>query len=363
MAFVSILASIVPSSPAPDAGLAPESPLIIPPRCPAFRTEVLAALRRFRSRWPGAKVFLFYTAELGDPLDVLPGIEAGLREHAAIIAGAGGSQSTRPLVIELDGRRAAPFIFESDASFDDPLLEASIALVHQHVGTPTSEDAGDLLRDRALSVCGWIVSTDSAKEIARRIGRASSAINAISSKRCLLRWHDPRVLSVVWPSFSEEQQVALLGEQSAWVAVDATAALVEFVSDHSDKSFADATADRLDDPMNRPQLRMSTEQWKRALRAGAVNHLACRWRHQSDAPLPRDAIDTLHDCVEQAEALGLDGTDLQVFALTAARLRRGFNADPVVRQAADHAREAPGTLADRFAELPVEVWTKYQAAN
>jgi hypothetical protein len=115
-----------------------------------------------------------------------------------------------------------------------------------------------------------------------------------------------------------DQKTALLGEQLSWLAVDAAGHLVEYSSPSAgqDEPAAEASG-----------LHASPSQWAAIHRLGLVNHLVETWREGRGEPLPRDAAQSVYREVLRAEALGLDGRDVQVFVLTALALRRGFEKD------------------------------------
>lgn len=312
-----------------------------------FRRQMLAALHAARSRWPHSRLHLLYAPGWTDPLGLADSSEPARRDTALIpwARDAGYDRPQYPRVIELDCRRVAAYLLETDPAFDDPLLEESITLAQRDLAA----GAAQLDREEGLGRClsGWLASPDSADTIARRFAGASQRIERPSYQRYWLRWHDPRMMALLWPQMTAAQRSALLGEQLSWLAFDATGQLVEFAS----PSTADAAAAE--------RLSLTPPQWAAIHQLAAVNQLVDAWRAQRSGLLPRNACEAVQSEIVRAQAWGLDGRDLQVFVLLALELRRGFEQDADLQQAVNNAARNPGTLADHIDELPAEFWQRH----
>lgn len=306
----------------------------------AFRHEVLQHLTAQRARWSDGGLYLLYVPGEADPLQVLPDQPRTL----AIARAAAGDQLSDaflPHVIALDCRRVAAYLLETDPALDDPLLEASISLAAKAID-------GD---EQSYAVCGWIASPDDAGTIARRLGRAAQQFDPDARKLVRLRWHDPRVISHLWPQLPLAQRTALLGTQLAWVAVDAMGQVAVF-----DAEAAGTSVPPLADTQS------PAAPWDRLYHVGMVTRLLELWRERLLATghaLPDDAVDILHTHAAQASHHGLDGRDAQTYILLAVGLRRGFEDDPDWRAAVQAAREAPGTFEDYVTALPDPFWQRY----
>jgi hypothetical protein len=317
----------------------------------SFRLRLLAALHAARSRWPDSRLYLLYAPGYDDPLGLAKSSEPPKRETALVpwAEGAGYDKPQYPRVVEFDCRRVAAYLLETDPAIDDPLLEDTITLAHRDLSSSSPEPDGEEGTGRSL--CGWLVSPDSAHTIARRFASASQRLDPTDSRRYWLRWHDPRMMALLWPGLTAVQKTTLLGDQLTWLAFDAAGHLVEFSSrtDLANHPSPNASS----------HLGMTKPQWGAAHHLGLVNHLVEAWRDQRDEPLPRDATQAVHRAVVRAEDWGLNGRDLQVFVLTTLALCPGFETDAALRAAVHGAARNPGTLADRIDELPPEFWERY----
>lgn len=313
----------------------------------SLRRQMLAALQAARSRWRGSNLYLLYTPGYDDPLE-LAKQESCKRDTAFVAWGRdlGYRQEHCPRVIEFDCRRVAAYLLESDPAFDDPLLEETITRTYEELNAPAPDPEGDEGSARAL--CGWLVSPESAQHIARRFVQASQRTEPGTLRRYWLRWHDPRMMALLWPTMSAAQRTALLGPQVVWVALDAAGHLVQF--DASQETSGDA----------QPALAMQQPHWDRASRLGLINHLVEAWHERAGQPLPRNATELLHRHVEQAERLGLNGRDLLAYVFAAVELRDGFERDPRMLTVVRETLLAPGTFRDHFDALPPDFWEKYE---
>ncbi|MDB0567588.1 DUF4123 domain-containing protein [Ralstonia solanacearum] len=310
----------------------------------AFRQAVLQHLTVLRTRWPDGGLYLLYVPGEDDPLRLSgnqPRTQAIVRQSMLNDI----DEAFLPRVITLDCRRVAAYLLETDAALDDPLLEASIALVGSRGGQGGEETS--------YAVCGWIASSDDAGTIARRLSDSVRRSDPRIGRIVRLRWHDPRVLSQMWPQLPAEQRVALLGTQLAWVAINAVGQVAVF----------DAGAEKVAiDQSNPPLLVPDAAQWNRLHNVALVNRLLELWRERLRATggaLPQDAVDVLHRHVAQALRHKLDGRDAQTYVLVALGLREGFEQDTDWCAAIQAAAQAPGTFEDHVAALPEPFWVRY----
>ena len=305
-----------------------------------FRQQIFTSLHTAKSRWQDSRLYLLYAPGYADPLGLAQGNDAPRRETTLLrwAHDAGYAKPQFPRVIELDCRRVAAHLLATDPAFDDPLLEESIALAH-----------GGLAEEEGAGLCGWLVSPDSASTIASRFAGASQRWD--TGQRYWLRWHDPRMMALLWPQMTAEQKFSLLGEQLSWLALDAAGHLVEFSSP--------STAGNADTDANLTQLTVTRPQWTAIHHLGLVNHLVDAWREQRAEVLPPNACAAVQREIVRAQAWGLDGRDLQVFVLMALELRGSFSEDLTLQRVVQEAARNPGVLADLIAELPSEFWQRY----
>ena len=311
----------------------------------AFRQEVLQHLTALRVRWPDGNLHLLYVPGTEDPLQLLAG-HARVQAISRDLLHVDADEAFLPHVVTLDCRQVAAYLLETDPALDDPLLEASIALAAEGI-------IGN--EGRAHAVCGWLASPDDASTIARRLGQAAHRFDSGACRTVRVRWHDPRVLSHLWPQLPALQRTALLGAQLAWVAVGAMSRVTVFEAEASE-SVAPA----------RMPVQSNTTQWTRLRHVGMVNRLLELWRerlHEAGRTLPEDAIDVLHRHAAQASTQGLDGRDAQTYVLLAVGLKTGFEQDPYWRDVIHAATDAPGTLEDHANALPATFWERYAAAR
>ena len=311
----------------------------------AFRQEVLQHLTALRARWPDGNLHLLYVPGTEDPLQLLAG-HARVQAIARDLLQVDADEAFLPHVITLDCRKVAAYLLETDPALDDPLLEASIALAAEGI---IGNDG------RAHAVCGWLASTDEASTIARRLGQAAHRFDSGARRTVRVRWHDPRVLSHLWPQLPVPQRTALFGTKLVWVAVGAMNRVTMFDAEASETIASAGTP-----------VQSETTQWTRLRHVGMVNRLLELWRerlHEAGQTLPEDAIDVLHKYAAHASAQGLDGRDAQTYVLLAVELKAGFEQDPHWRDAIHAATDAPGTFEDHANALPATFWERYAAAR
>ncbi len=310
-----------------------------------LRHAALALLRAALSQRPSAGIFLLYSPGADDPL--------GLRDPAPLAdtdRAAGQAPPAKPhtrtvaripwgrmpaayqsRIIELDCRKVAAYLLESHPGLDDPLLEESFTLAGSYLN---GQSATEFDEPRGRHLAGWLVSTDTAAGIARRLVGADTLLQARAAAGYGIAWHDPRVLGGMWAHLNAAQRMLLLGPDTTWIAIDALGQLVQWSASSA------GTADE--------HVPASAEQQARLRDEPAVLALLEVWRShcaEQGIALPAHAQETLHGHVAQARRSGLDGEDLQAYALWALRLRPGFEFEPAVRQALAQAAQNPDTLA------------------
>lgn len=311
----------------------------------AFRHAVLEAIQRHRSP-PDSRLHLLYAPDFDDPLQWI----SDTRRDTAMVRWerSGYTSETYPRVIEMDCRKVAPYLLETDPSLDDPWLEASITHAYRYTHSQGDTDEGD--SDRAL--CGWIVSPDSPKVIAQQLLRVSRLFDANRNMPIGSHWHDPRVIALLWRTFSAEQQGALLGARIRWIGIDGAGRLVDFYSAHASQQASGP-------------LKLSSQQRQQLERSAVIHEHLRHWHRQcvSDGtPLPHDALETMCRLVMTARTYHLDGYDLQVFVRLATQLPPGAERAPALQAAAGEAAESPGTLFDRIKSLPAGFWQQAASA-
>lgn len=323
-----------------------------------FRRQLLAAVQKAKALQPDAHLHLLYAPELADPLQLAD----ETRRAQALIRPVGveqawlGEAAQLPRVITLDCRRIASYLLESDPGLDDPLFEASITQAHAEVCLGLGVDTGltnDDAGHAACTVCGWIVSEDSAATIAQRIGRQSRA-NHPGHRGEWVRWYNPIHLDAVWRSLTAEQRHSLIGN-ATWLAHDATARLTTYrAADHDAPERADTA----------PSVgRLDRDQWQLLDNAVLVAGLARSWQGLCDAEgltLPADATDQLHRHALTARRHGLDAQDLALYAMTAVQLPAGATQAPEFLQLLEQVVASGCDLGDGLRNLPDTFWQRYQ---
>jgi hypothetical protein len=330
---------------------------------------MLRGLRTALNQSPAAGLFLLYSPGADDPLGLRDPVAPPNEDMAAVHAPAARPHARtssripcgqlpaehQSRVIELDCRKVAAYLLESHPGLDDPLFEESVALADAYAqGQPASETE----EARGRHVAGWLVSTDSAAEIARRFARAERPLQTRAAMGYGLAWHDPRVLAGLWPGMSARQRLTLLGEHTEWFAVDAAGQLQRWFAGgaHAPAGDIQTHAPAGDIQTHAPASDMQTHapvvinvaQAEHLQDAPAVLRFLELWREHRAAAgqtLPGNAQAHLHQHVRRARQLGLDGEDLQTYVFFAITLRPGFDTEPAVRSAIAEAVQNPDTLA------------------
>lgn len=320
-----------------------------------FRAAVLEQLTAAKAAMPDAHIHLLYAPELADPLQL---VDDGKREAARIrplFMQTHWPEKALPRLVTLDCRRVAAYMLETDPALDDPLLEASITQAHAelHLGNrvqPVLTNDSPGMAER--SVCGWIVSPESAKAFAARINWQSGQPHPRHRSRWV-RWYMPDHLNALWPTMSAPQRQALLG-QATWLAHDAMGWLFRYTAD------AIPQGETAVDPQDAP--RLTEQQWQTADNVPVVTELTRAWQRLCDAegrPLPADATQRLHRHVAAARRLGLDAENLALYAMTVAQLPEGAAQAPEFVEMVRQIVSRGGTLVSGLRELPEDFWQRH----
>lgn len=322
-----------------------------------FREQVLVALERAKTARPSAHLHLLYTPELHDPVP-----EAGdsRRDAARIripshIAAIRPSDDGLPRLITLDTRRVAPYLLEHDAALDDPLLEASIDQAHAEAALGARADAHLDNADPELAagaVGGWIVSDESATQMAQRIASFSAGWVADEGhrprQRQWMRWTQPQVLCSLWPLLSPEQRAALVGT-GVWVAFDVAGRVRAFTAaDGSDHTPRPAELDAAQSAVLR--------------NIPLVQELLAAWSQLAQdrgRGLPADAEHRLHLHLQEAQRLELPGSEVPVYALTAASLLAAATQSPQWQALLERARDLGPPFTLHLQQLPQDFWQRW----
>lgn len=322
-----------------------------------FREQVLAALKLSKAMRPGAHLHLLYTPELHDPV---PEAADARRDAARIripnhIAAIRPPDDGLPSLITLDTRRVAPYLLEHDAALDDPLLETSIGQAHAEAALGARADAHLDNADPELaagSIGGWIVSEESAAQLARRIASFSAGWVTDEGRRPRqrqwVRWTQPQVLCSLWPLLSLEQRAALLGT-GAWVASDAAGQVHAFTAtDGSDPAPQPAELDAAQAAVlrNIPLVQELLAAWRQL----AQHHVPC---------LPADAEHRLHLHLQEAQRLDLPDSEVPVYALTAASLLAGATQTQQWQALLECARDQGPPFTLHLQQLPQDFWQRW----
>lgn len=320
-----------------------------------FRTAVLEQLKAAKAAQPDAHIHLLYAPELADPLQLVPDAKRDVARIRPLFMQTHWPEEALPRFVTLDCRRVAAYMLETDSALDDPLLESSITQAHAELHQGESVQSvltNDTPGMAERSVCGWIVSPESAKEFATRINWQSGQVHPQHRSRWV-RWYMPDHLSALWPAMSPEQRQTLLGP-AMWLAHDVTGWLFRYSAEVS------AQGAPAIDPQDAP--RLTEQQWQTLDNVPVVTELTQAWQRLCDAegrPLPADASQRLHRHVAAARRLGLDAENLALYAMAVAQLSEGAAESPelvaVVRQTVSRG----GTLATGLCKLPDDFWHRH----
>lgn len=299
-----------------------------------FRETVIEVLRRARQAHAGTRIFVLYDPGRADPLNWLEDKTRSTLAFPILDIAA----EKRPRLIELDCRRSAPYMLETDPALDDPWLESSVTHAYRYV----AQAPQPLEDDPKRAIRGWFATIDPAIHVVRRFMQTARHMPARVSGQWA--WHDPAALAHLWETLSSLQKGSLLGPNTTWVGLDAVGRLFGFA--------AGSEANPISQPAQ-----LNARQTERAQRVPMVNRLLGNW-YESVPRLPDDAIKRLHDRLEHPWARGLDGPDLAAFALATIELADSFGQDSRWQGVMQEPRVV-GALGDALQSLPAEAWTDH----
>lgn len=322
-----------------------------------FRRCVLQAVRPFKEARPDARLHLLYTPELHDPLTAA----ADERRDVALLRApkylnvVEAEPEGLPRFITFDAARVAGQSLEQDAGFDDPLFDSSIVQAHAEafLGARHDVHAGNDDRELAAGVIGgWVLSRQTAAELAARVARFSDARLTDQAGRTWVRWTQPDLFNALWPLLQPEQREALLGD-AVWFTVDAAGTVCRYAAEGR-HGIHDAPT---------PALASLNAQQAAAVRnAPLVRELRERWQAlclESGARLPANTERLLHERVWQAQSLGLGAEAVAIYVLTSVQLKPGATQDPRWQEAIANARRQGSSLLNEWTRLPAQFWAEW----
>lgn len=323
-----------------------------------MRAAVLGQLSACLKSSPDAQIHLVYIPELSDPLS----LANDERRAAALIQPPAGSLAIRPdraaRIITLDCSKVAAYLLETHPALDDPLLESSITQASQ-------ETAGRAAYDRALhndeldlsnlTIGGWIVSNESASEIAQRFRHAAPNHRA-GGHTYWVRWFCPDHLHTLWPTLTAPQRTALLGD-ATWVGVDPFGQVKVYRADHPEEHASAPGNTHKAKQLYRDQI-LAVEE------VPAVRDILERWRDQAELEgrsVPHDALARVQSLILEAKNLGLRSPGLTAYALLALPLPEQARSD-ADWLAAIRALVTEGLpLTEMHERLPPQFWQRWQS--
>jgi hypothetical protein len=317
-----------------------------------FRRQLLSAIHEAKARQPDSHVHLLYAPELADPLELANDERRDTAMLRHPLEAPEGLQESQPRIVSLDCRRVASYFLETDPGIDDPLLESSITQAHaecflgEHAQRVLTNDLPGLSEG---TVCGWIISRETASALAARINACSNQFDAQHGRRWI-RWHDPACITGLWPGLSDDQRRALLGD-GVWLALDVAGRVQRFAADPSAGA-----------PAQHGMRRLDISQSKIADNLLVVADLARKWQSLCAADgksLPPHADAQLHHHVQAAQAHRLDAEDLAAYVLLAVQLHEGATESPELLHVLRQARERGIKLRDVIAKLPDRYWQRH----
>lgn len=317
-----------------------------------FRAQILAAIHEAKTKQPDAHLHLLYAPEMADPLEL---INESKRNVASIYPPMGTPKWPKeawPRLITLDCRRVASYLLETDPSIDDPLLESSITQAHaeihlgQHAQTILTNDDPGMAES---AVCGWVVSPESALDVAARINLHSGLYHP-KRKHEWVHWYQPAYIGTLWPALSAAQKLALL-DDGVWLVHDVVGRLQRF------------SADPVPEASERARTRhFNIAQWDTADNVLVVTELTKKWHAlcvAEGSTLPHDANQQLNRHVQAARSHGLDTEDLAVYVLAAVQLLEGATQSPEFMHLIHQVHERGSKLRDTMRHLPDSFWERY----
>lgn len=324
----------------------------------AFRQRLLAAIMEVRNRQPGMQLHLLYAPEMADPLELVQDdrrLSALLRRSRNALLPA--ERTVR--VITLDCRRIASYLLETHHSIDDPLLESSISQAYAEIylgGRVQSELTNDDFGMAESAISGWIISADTAQQIASRIN-GMTYLGGAGPGTKPVRWYCQQSIATLWPTLSSGQKRALLGD-AVWLLHDANGDLQCYVADRSQPP---DTAEALNQVH-----RLSAIQWQRIDNIPVVKVLGESWAamcEEEGISLPSDAHLQLHCHVQAAQEHKLDAENLMLYVMTAVQLPMGAAQSQEFTQMLRQVANDGLPLREGLQRLPDHFWKRYEPAK
>jgi hypothetical protein len=188
-----------------------------------------------------------------------------------------------------------------------------------------------------------------ASDLARHLARQAVQYDLARNGRILLRYFDPRVLDLLWPALTDEQQATLLGTIDAWHFIDRTSALRTLT--------AIQNANRA-----LPQkLTLNERQWAAVGRVGLVNQALVRLQVQRQMPPHQAVAQEADNALYRAQMYGLhDEIELIEFAYMAMTLHPRFDEHPLMRPVLDAVRDGENFI-DAMQRLNTQHWQHIRA--
>lgn len=324
----------------------------------SFRQRLLVAIEEAQVRQPGMQLHLLYAPELADPLALVQDDRrSSSLLRTPLVAALPDARTAR--VITLDCRRIASYLLETHHSIDDPLLESSITQAYAEIyleGGVQSALTNDDFGMAEGAICGWIISADTAQQIASRVNGMSSLSGAGQRPR-LVRWYCAGSLSTLWPTLTSGQKRSLLGD-AVWLLHDASGDLQRYVADRPQPS---------DEAGQLHQVhRLSANQWQRIDNMPVVKVLAESWAamcEEEGMSVPPDAHSQLHRHVQAAQEHKLDAENLMLYVMTAVQLPLGAMQSPEFTHMLRQVSNDGQPLREGLQRLPDQFWKRYEPAK
>jgi hypothetical protein len=262
-------------------------------------------------------------------------------------------------LVTLDCRRTARYLLESDPGIDDPLFESSITQSYGEVAlgeyvqtAVTNDDPHGAVR----AICGWIISTESAAVMARRISHMSTMLDPASRQQAV-RWYHPAHFDTLWPSLSADQKQGLLGG-AVWFAHDLTGRLRRYEVDKPALEKAEEKTVHV--------RRLTPVQAQALENVTLVAALAHSWKGlcaDQGRLRPDDAVEQLHRHVQVARNHRFDADDLAIYALVAVQLPSEAMHAPEMTQVLEQVSSRKSSLRDALRTLPAIFWQRYASSD
>lgn len=317
----------------------------------SLRRKIIAATRAALEGDSARYVHFVYSPELSDPLKLLDDV----RRETALIRPPNLRESLKdskfPRLITLDCRRVASYLFETSNIFDDPLFEASISQTYAEVIKGDVVDLTVINENTGPSVgaaCGWIVSRQTATELAARIAR-NSYLPHPSGVRHWIRWNNPLHMSTLWPALTAVQQCALLGD-AHWIAFDLTRRLRTYKCSVAPSKPGESYQ----------HLQFHDEQWTRHDAAPVVGSLIEKMI-AADGAVDENVVERLYRYLTDAGRKGLRRENRRLYAMTLIYVGDGVDAVPEWLDLIERARKGETTIRAGLVGLPATFWSRNAA--